>query len=200
MVSRPNDRRLALPVAKEQQAVREETAQVLDSIAFQQQTLRQLLASAYGDIGRTPPTELDPIADALADTATAQQQALASLAPESIHWPKANTAFHTAAGRMQQALDTLRSLQPPTKDQEDSNLPTKNAGDYDEDMELSDSDVQGNKSQPVSAGDFQAALSLQSLPVPNYTSAEILAEEAANQQKRARQKAIRAGAKVEKNW
>jgi hypothetical protein len=200
MVSRPNDRRLALPVAKEQQAVREETAEVLDSIVFQQQTLRQLLASAYGDTGRTPPTELDPIAESLAEAATAQQLALTSLASESIHWPKANTAFHTAAGRMQQALDTLRSLQPPTKDQEDSTMPANSAGDYDEDMELSDSDAQGNKSQPISAGDFQAALSLQSLPVPNYTSAEILAEEAANQQKRARQKAIRAGAKVEKNW
>ena len=57
-----------------------------------------------------------------------------------------------------------------------------------------------SKSQPASAGDFQAALSLRSLPMPNYTSAEILAEEAANQQKRARQKAARAGAKVEKNW
>jgi hypothetical protein len=52
----------------------------------------------------------------------------------------------------------------------------------------------------MSAGDFQAALSLQSLPVPNYTSAEIMAEESANQQKRARQRAARAGAKVEKNW
>jgi hypothetical protein len=200
IASRPNDRRLALPAAKEQQAVWEGTAQVLDSIVFQQQSLRQLLANAYGDTGRAPPTELDPIADSLADAVTAQQQALASLAPESIHWPKANTAFHTGAGRMQQALDMLRSLQPPSKDQEDSGLPPRNAGDYEEDMETPDSDARGSKSQPVSAGDFQAALSLQSLPVPNYTSAEILAEEAANQQKRARQKALRAGAKVEKNW
>ncbi|MCL4203307.1 MAG: VWA domain-containing protein [Pirellulaceae bacterium] len=198
-VSRPNDRRLALPAAKEQQAVSEGTAQVLDSVASQRQTLRQLLAEAYGNTEITPPTELDPIADSLADAAAAQQQALASLAPESIHWPKANTALHIAAGRMQQALDTFRSLQPPVKDQEDSTMPAKNAGDYDEDMEISDSDGQG-RSQPVSAGDFQAALSLQSLPVPNYTSAEILAEEAANQQARARQKSIRAGAKVEKNW
>jgi hypothetical protein len=38
------------------------------------------------------------------------------------------------------------------------------------------------------------------LPVPNLTSAEVMAEEAANQQKRARQKAARAGARVEKNW
>ena len=52
----------------------------------------------------------------------------------------------------------------------------------------------------VSTGDFQEALSLRSLPIPDYTSSEIMAEEAANQQKRARRKAVRAGAKVEKNW
>ena len=54
--------------------------------------------------------------------------------------------------------------------------------------------------KPVSPGDFQEALSLTSLPIPNYTSAEIMAEEAANQQKRARRKAARAAAQVEKNW
>ena len=75
-----------------------------------------------------------------------------------------------------------------------------NDSDYDEDLEEPDSDAEGKKSQPVSAGDFQAALSLRSLPVPNYTPAEIMAEEAANQQQRAKQKAARAGAKVEKNW
>ena len=138
--------------------------------------------------------------DLLAGAVASQQQALASLAPESVRWPQANTAFHTAAGRMQQALEALRSLQPPSKDQKDNTMPSRNDSDYDEDLEGPDSEAPGNKSQPVSAGDFQAALSLQSLPVPNYTSAEIMAEESANQQKRARQKAARAGAKVEKNW
>jgi hypothetical protein len=196
-----NDRRrLARPVATEQQAVREATAGVLDNVTFQQNTVRQLLRRAYGDTGKTPPTELDPAVELLAGAVASQQQALVSLAPESVRWPQANTAFHTAAGRMQQALEALRSLQPPSKDQEDNAMPSRNDGDYDEDMEGPDSETPGNKSQPVSAGDFQAALALRSLPVPNYTSAEILAEESANQQKRARQKAARAGAKVEKNW
>ena len=79
-------------------------------------------------------------------------------------------------------------------------MASRNKGDADEDMEGLDSEAQDNKSQPVSPGDFQEALSLRSLPIPNYTSAEIMAEEAANQQKRSRQKAARAGAKVEKNW
>ena len=52
----------------------------------------------------------------------------------------------------------------------------------------------------ASPGDFEAALSLHSLPEPKYTAAEILAEELANQQQRAKQKAAHAGAKVEKNW
>ena len=50
--SNNNDRRLARPASTEQQAVREETANVLDSVTFQQNTLRQLLTRAYGDIGR----------------------------------------------------------------------------------------------------------------------------------------------------
>ena len=195
-----NDRRLARPAATEQQAVREATADVLETVTFQQNTVRQLLACAYGDSGKSSPTELDPAVNLLAGVMAAQQQALAGLAPESVRWPQANTAFHTAAGRMQQTLESLRSLQPPSKDQKDNAMPSRNEGDYDEDMQGPDSEGPGNKSQPVSAGDFQAALSLQSLPVPNYTPAEIMAEEAANQQKRARQKAARAGAKVEKNW
>jgi hypothetical protein len=174
-----NDRRLARPISTEQKTVREATASVLETVTFQQNTVRQLLTQAYGDTGKPPPTELDPAADLLAGAVASQQQALASLVPESVRWPQANTAFHTAAGRMQQALEALRSQQPPAKDQKDNTMPSRNDSDY---------------------GDFQAALALRSLPVPNYTSAEIMAEESANQQKRARQKAARAGAKVEKNW
>ena len=110
-------------------------------------------------------------------------------------------ALHAAAGRMQQALEALRSLQPPgTDDEEEDSMTSRNVGDYDETMNGLDYESQDGASQPVSPGDFQEALSLQSLPIPDYTSAEILAEEAANQQKRARRKAARAGARVEKNW
>ncbi len=192
--------RLARPVRSEQRAVREETAGVLDSITLQQDTLRQLLTHAYGDIGRVPATEVDPVVDLLAETVAAQDQALASLAPEAVRWPRANTALHAAAGRMQQALDALRSLLPPKTDEEDDTMASRNAGDYDEDMDGLESESQDNGSQPVSPGDFQEVLSLRSRPIPDYTSAEIMAEEAANQQKRARRKAARAGAKVEKNW
>ncbi|MCU0874374.1 MAG: VWA domain-containing protein [Pirellulaceae bacterium] len=195
-----NDRRLARPAATEQQAVQEGTASVLESVASQQNSLRQLLARAYGDTEKPPPTELDPAADLLAGAVALQQQALASLAPGSIRWPQANTAFHTAAGRMQQALETLRSLQPPATDQKDNTMPPMNDSDYDEDLDETGADTDGKKAQPVSADDFQTALALDSLPVPNYTPAEILAEEAANQLKRAKQKAARAGARVEKNW
>ena len=41
---------------------------------------------------------------------------------------------------------------------------------------------------------------LQQIESEKERSADIMAEEAANQKKRARQKAARAGAKVEKNW
>jgi hypothetical protein len=191
---------LAAPISTEQRAVREAAAGVLDGITLQQETLRQLLTQAYGDTGRLPPTEVDPIVELLAGTLAAQDEAMANLAPPAVDWPRANTALHTAAGRMQQAVDALRSLQPPATDEQDDTTASRNVGDYSEDMEGLDYESQDNRSQPISAGDFKEALSLRSLPIPDYTSAEIMAEEAANQQKRARRKAMRAGAKVEKNW
>ena len=191
---------LAPPVSTEQQAVREGTANVLNSITLQRDTLRQVLMQAYGDTDRLPPTEVDPVVDLLAATVAAQDQALANLAPDAVNWPRANTALHTAAGRMQQALDALRSLQPPKTDEDDDAMASRSMDDYDENMDGLESESQDSRSQPVSPGDFQEALSLRSLPIPDYTSAEIMAEEAANQEKRARRKAARAGAKVEKNW
>jgi hypothetical protein len=192
--------RLAPPIATEQRAVREGTESVIKSVTMQRDTLREILTRAYGDIARLPATEIDPIVDLLAETVDAQEQTLANLVPGSVNLPRANTALHTAAGRMQQALDTLRGLQPPKTDEEADAMASRNAGAIDADMEELDSDGQNNAAQPISPGDFQEALSLQSLPIPDYTSSEIMAEEAANQQKRARRKAARAGARVEKNW
>jgi len=191
---------LAPPVRTEQQAVREDTAKVLDGITHQQDTLRQLLTRAYGDIGRLPATELDDVVDLLTTAVAAQGEALVNLTPEAVRWPRANTALHTAAGQMQQALETLRSLLPPETDVKDDSMAPGCVGDYDENMDGLEYDSNGNGPHPVSPGDFQEALSLRSLPIPDYSSADILAEEAANQQKRARRKAARAGSKVEKNW
>jgi hypothetical protein len=99
----------------------------------------------------------------------AQQQALAGLAPESIQWPQVNSAFHTAAGRMQQALESLRSLQPPPTDNQDNSQPPMNDDNYDEDIDEADGD--GN----IPAGsfsDFKRGF-VAVAAVPNYTSAEI---------------------------
>lgn len=194
-----SDRRLAPAAAEEQQAVHGETTRLTDSVAFQRNTLKQLLAHAYGGGGKDLPTELDPAANLLAGARAAQRQALASLELSSLSWPKANTAFHVAAGQMQQALDALRSLQPPAKDQ-DGARPPMSGNDGQEELNGDVASSDGKKPAPVSPGDFATALALEALPIPNYSPAEILAEEAANQQKRARQKAARAGAKVEKNW
>jgi hypothetical protein len=200
LLTQGNLKRLAAPLSAEQRAVREAAASILDSISLQQDTLRQRLNRAYGAIDKLPTTEVDPVVDLLAATVAAQDQALANLAPAQLRWPQANTALHTAAGQMQQALDALRSLQPPETNDEDETMASQNAGDDDENMDGLESEAPDNRSAPVSPGDFREALALRSLPIPNYTSAEILAEEAANQQKRAQRNARRAGAKVEKNW
>jgi len=193
-------KRLALPISTEQRAVRAETSDILDSITHQQETLRQLLRRAYGDVGELPRTEVDPVAEMLTQTVAAQGEALARLSGESLQWPQANTALHTAAGRMQQALEALRSLQPPVPDAEDEMSGTRRVGDYDEDMDAAGTESRNGGGQAVSPGDFHEALSLRTLPIPDYTSAEIMAEEAANRRKRAQRNAARAGAKVEKNW
>ena len=72
--------------------------------------------------------------------------------------------------------------------------------EFEEDMEWSESDMASDMSMPMEAGDFQTALNSRSLPTPNYTAEEILMEEAANMEQRAKQQSDRAGAKVEKNW
>ena len=185
--------------ATQQQTVRQATVGVLDSLTLQRDTLRDVLKRAYGGVENLPPTELDPIVDLLTSAVNEQQRALACLDPEAIEWPQANTAFHTATGRMQQALDALRTLQPPEPEQDEDSPPPPAANDLD-DIAGPDTNVQDGAARPMQPSDFQEALSLQSLPIPNYTSAEILAEEAANQQKRARRKAAGAAARVEKNW
>lgn len=191
---------IAASLSADQRTVRQAAASVLASLSRQQQTLRQLLRRAYGGTSSLAATEVDPIVDLLVETVAAQDRALANLAPEAVRWPQANTALHTAAGRMKQALDALRRLQPPETGDNDQEIASRNVGNSDENMEGLQSEPQNDRSQSVAPGDFQEALSLRSLPIPDYTSVEILAEEAANQQRRARQNAARAGARVEKNW
>jgi hypothetical protein len=67
-------------------------------------------------------------------------------------------------------------------------------------MELSGSDAQGNKSQPISAGDFQAALSLTVVAGAELHVGGDPGGGGRQPAKTRPAKAIRAGAKVEKNW
>lgn len=196
------DRRFAAAAASEQQALHAGTASLADQVVQQRTALRQFLARAYGTTAREPPTELDSPATLLNGALEAQQQALSSLPPRTISWPKANTSFHRATGQMREALEALRALLPPVKDQDENARPPSqdNEGDAGGDSQEQGSADGNQKTAPASPGDFRAGLELQALPVPNYTPAEILAEESANQQQRARRKAARAGAKVEKNW
>ena len=57
---------------------------------------------------------------------------------------------------MQQALESLRSLLPPTNEEETS-PPSRNENAYDENLDGTDSETEADKSNPVSAGDFEAA-------------------------------------------
>jgi Ca-activated chloride channel family protein len=191
---------LAPAFASDQKTLHEGTNDLLAGLVRQQQSLREILTRAYGNVGQLPPTEIDPIVQLLTHAGSEQEQALTHLEPNSVQWPQVNTAFHAAAGRMAQAAEALRKLQPPSTDENDDNAASRPVANLNEEMEQQDSGSQDGGQQPAASGDLQQALSLQSLPIPNYTAEEILAEEAANQKKRTRRKAARAGARVEKNW
>ena len=122
---------LARRITTDQQVVRKETASVLDRISVQRDTLREILTRAYGDVDKLPPTEVDPVVDLLSETVAAQDEALANLEPGAVVLSRANTTLHTAAGRMEQALDALNKLQPPDdrRGRRDHGLPKRRAND-----------------------------------------------------------------------
>jgi len=138
-----------------------------------------------------PPTEFDEAVSLLAAATEAQRQALADMGGDTPQWPQVNSSFHAAAGRMKMALDALSKQGAQGQDDD---------GDDDGEKEWSESDQPGTQTMPAQSGQFKTALDNQSLPSPNYTSDEILAGEAANQEQRVKQKSSRSGAKVEKNW
>ncbi|MBT3193824.1 MAG: VWA domain-containing protein [Verrucomicrobia bacterium] len=199
----PTERAAAVPLARtEQQAVHDGTKQVLNVVAEVQATIQKMLAAAFNEGETKPPTEMDEAAACLTTAQAAQRNAMEHLAPDAAQWPHANSAFHTAARHMQDALDLLSDQNQQQDSDADSQDYDENEMDWDfeEDMEWSDSDASSNLSMPMSSQGFKTALENNSLPTPNYTAEEILMEEAANQEQRAQKNAGRAGANVEKNW
>lgn len=187
------------PARMEQVAVKEGTGTVLETVTDVQQLIRKMLAPFAGE--PNPPTELDGVVTLLGAATGYQQTGVESLEQEGAKWPPANSAFRSAAGRMQEALKILAQSSGQSGDESDEMSDDSEMDDeYDEDMEWSESDMPANMSAAMQAGNFKADLEARSLPIPNYTSEEILTEEEANMEQRSQQKAKQAGAKVEKNW
>lgn len=199
----PDEKAAAAPPAlEEQSSVRTGTGEVLKVVKEVQSLIREAMSAAYGESDAPPTTEYDGAVNCLNTARSAQQNAMNGLAPNALNWPQASSAMLTAHRQMQEALRLL-SDQGQGQDGEsdsDSEFGDDMDWDFEEDMEWSESDAQSDLSMPMSSQDFKTALENQSLPTPNYTAEEILMQEAANQEKRARQKAGRSGAKVEKNW
>jgi hypothetical protein len=119
--------------------------------------------------------------------------------------PSNTTAAEKIAGVCTQLNDIEQAIgkqkQTPNQSKKLSSSDDENQPeDFDENSEWSESELPSDMSMPMSSGNFQTALQNKSLPTPNYTAEEILMEEAANMEERAKEQSTRAGSKVEKNW
>lgn len=190
----------AVPALKEQTGILDRTDSVTETVQSIQEIIREAIAALYGKKSSPPPTEFDAAIDKLNDAKTEQQNATIFLQADDLRWPQANSAFFSAARRMQEALVLL----PGQNQNGDEDQESQPNDDLDQEMnpdaEWDDSTSDKSLSMPMNSLDFFTALENQSLPVPNYTAEEIMQEEAANLEQRAQQKASRAGAAVEKNW
>ncbi len=192
----------AAPALREQSDIRTGTGEVLEVVREVQGIIRKAMSAAFGETDAPPTTEYDGAIECLDTARGAQQTVMNTLAPEGLNWPHASSSMLTANRQMQEALRLLSNQgQNQDGDQDaDSEFSDDMDWEFEEDMEWSESDAQSALSMPMSSQDFKTALENRTLPTPNYTAEEILMQEAANQEKRAQQKASRSGSKVEKNW
>jgi Ca-activated chloride channel family protein len=190
----------APPAVAEQVDIGEGTGRVLGVIQEVQALSQNMLAAAYGDDKVPLPTEFDEAVDKLTQARMSQTDAIEKLKPQALRWPQANSSLLTAARRMQEAVASLAEQNKGDGSDQPSEEGDESEWEFEEDSEWSESDMPADMSMPMSSLNFKSALENQSLPSPNYTAEEILAEEAANMEKRAEQKASQAGANVEKNW
>jgi len=197
----PEEQAAAAPAALlEQTEVSEGTGAVLATVQQVQTIIQNALKAAFGESEAPLPTEFDGVVSKLSAARIEQQSAMDNLQPEALLWPRANSALRTATLRMQEALALLANQNQKNNSDEPSSESDESNWDFDEDAEWDESDQQSNMSMPMSSQSFKTALENQTLPSPNYTSEEILTEEAANMEQRAQKKSERAGANVEKNW
>lgn len=200
-VSAENKAAAVQPALDEQNDIHTLTAEVFDTVSSVQKVVRKMLEKVYGDTDAPPPTEFDDAAQELDAAQQSQLNAVSNLKPESVSWTLANSSFHSATRHMQEALNMLdQNTSQNSQDGEEGSEEEGDDWEFEEDMEWSESDMAGDMSMPMESGEFKSDLSNQALPTPNYTSDDILMEEAANMESRAQQKSKSSGAKVEKNW
>jgi Mg-chelatase subunit ChlD len=190
----------APPALEEQQAVRSGTGPAVRTIREHRDRIAGLLAKMPAADGATgapeAKTEWDEPVRLLEAALAAQGAAVPALGAPEADWAAAGGAMFAAAAGMRNALAMLSSASPS----EDPGQPGEEEPGESGEMEWAEDAGDARESMPMRGGSFQSALDAKSLPSPNYTAEEILAEEASNQQGRARRREAGAGANVEKNW
>lgn len=176
------------------------TRKVLQIVTTVQAQIQKMLGAAFGMQEKPLATELDPAVLLLRSAELAQEKIETELAPDRTNWDNASVSLMNAARGLREALEILTDQSKANTKNEDSGQDAADDGEFEEEMEWSESSDPAALSIPLRSQSFNSALNSKYMPTPNYTVEEIMAEEQANQLKRDQQNAARAGAKVEKNW
>jgi len=183
------------PSWEEQIQILTGTKDVSEMITGLQSTIREMLSAIYKETNASRPTEYDQAVKLLKSAQLSQTTSVKHLKKTEVNWTQVNGAFHGAKWQMEQAL---RILSDQARSQTSGNQPEQN-GQQGDPSDWSD-DMHENTTDTVNAEFFKEALKNRSLPTPNYTSEEILQEEADYMKERAQHQAKRSAQKVEKNW
>jgi len=187
-------------VSSGQRHVTDGTQAVRQMVALMQATVRKMLAKAFDEEKKAAVTEFDEAVVLLDFACVAQQLIAEALAPDKTEWERAAPALLTAVRRMQEALEILSDQSRANAESQEPDAGDPDDWEYAEDQEWSAADEAAALSMPIQSQSFNSALNSRNLPLPNYSVAEIMAEEQENQLKRDQQNSARAGARVEKNW
>jgi Ca-activated chloride channel homolog len=197
----PLEERSALAAAAvgEQAQITGGTGEVLAVMQGLQERIRTMLRDAFG-AEKEAATEYDEAVRLLNDALVSQIEVSAELAAQPPNWIRAGGSLVAALRAMRQALELMAGTGDDDSSSRDADPSESEERDFDETMEMEDSREPSSLTMPIRSQSFNSALDSRSLPVPNYTAEEILAEEAANMRSRQRQNEARAAAGVEKNW
>ncbi len=186
----PEDRsEMANTLSSKQEALLKQT----QGIQVQMQALDRQLSGPLHEAMPVDSILSEPL-KRMPEVASAQERTKALLADFS-SWRAARANGRTAENKIQEILDLLVG-QSESSDEGEEDW-EEYEDDYYDDV---DNDQESMNASEAMQGDFAAGSTMQALPVPNYSTEDILLEEQSNLQFRQQQRASVNASKVEKDY